>query len=91
MTLLKKHPYYARTVIPAELYPYALNKEDIETIGVKATLVASSKLDENIVYAITHAVFENLETFKELHPALALLTKEKMLQGLSRQVMSRKI
>jgi TRAP transporter TAXI family solute receptor len=81
--LLKKYPYYARTIIPAELYPYALNKKDIETIGVKATLIASSNLDENIVYAITHAVFENLETFKELHPALALLTKEKMLQGLS--------
>jgi len=81
--LLQKHSYYTRAVIPAELYPHAGNQEDIETIGVRATLVASSKLDENIVYAITREVFDNLETFKTLHPALAVLTRENMLQGLS--------
>ena len=81
--LLQKHSYYARTVIPAEFYPGALNKKDIETIGVKATLVASSKLDDDTVYAITKEVFDNLETFKALHPAFSILTKENMLQGLS--------
>ena len=81
--LLQKHSYYARAVIPAELYPNAGNQEDIETIGVKATLVASSRLDENIVYAITKEVFDNLDTFKTLHPAFTVLTRENMLQGLS--------
>ncbi|MBW2467098.1 MAG: TAXI family TRAP transporter solute-binding subunit [Deltaproteobacteria bacterium] len=81
--LLQKHSYYSRTVIPADLYFSYGAKEDIETIGVKATLVASSKLDDNIVYVITKEVFDNLERFKTLHPALALLTRENMLQGLS--------
>lgn len=81
--LLQKHSYYARTVIPVELYPGVRNQEDIETIGVKATLVASSKLDDNVVYAITKEVFDNLEKFKELHPAFTVLTRENMLQGLS--------
>jgi TRAP transporter TAXI family solute receptor len=82
-TLLKKHSYYARAVIPAKFYPNAENKTDIQSIGVKATFVTSAKLDENIVYAITKEVFENLEEFKKLHPAYGLLTKENMLQGLS--------
>ena len=81
--LLQKHSYYSRTVIPAEFYLSDDNQEDIETIGVKATLVASSKLDDNIVYAITKEVFDNLERFKTLHPALTVLTRENMLQGLS--------
>lgn len=82
-TLLKKHSYYAKAIIPAKFYPNAENKTDIQTIGVKATFVTSAKLDENVVYAITKEVFENLEEFKKLHPAYGVLTKENMLQGLS--------
>ena len=81
--LLQKHPYYARAVIPAAFYPNAGNRADIHSIGVKATFVASSRLDENIVYAVTREVLENLEDFKKLHPAYTVLTKENMLQGLS--------
>jgi TRAP transporter TAXI family solute receptor len=81
--LLKKHPYYAKASIPAKFYPNAENTTDIQSIGVKATFVASSKLDEKIVYALTREVFDNLEEFKKLHPAYGVLTKENMLQGLS--------
>lgn len=82
-SLLDKYPYYAKAVIPVSFYPNANNSEDIETIGVKATFVTSRMLDENIVYAITKEVFDNLESFKKLHPAYSVLTKENMLQGLS--------
>jgi TRAP transporter TAXI family solute receptor len=81
--LLQKHPYYAKAVIPAKFYPNAGNQADVESIGVKATFVTSSKLDEKIVYAITKEVFDNLEEFKKLHPAYGVLTRENMLQGLS--------
>ena len=37
-----------------------------------------------IVYAITKAVFDNLDEFKKLHPALAVLKPEDMIKnGLS--------
>jgi TRAP transporter TAXI family solute receptor len=81
--LLKKFPYYAKSTIPQSFYPYALNTEDVETIGVKATFVTSRDVDENVVYAITKEVFENFEFFKSLHPAYEVLTKESMLSGLS--------
>lgn len=81
--LLKKHSYYAKAIIPAEFYPNATNNEDVQSIGVKATFVTSSKLDDAIVYAITKEVFDNFEEFKKLHPAYGILTKENMLQGLS--------
>ena len=81
--MLEQHPYYAKSTIPHSFYPYALNTEDIETIGVKATFVTSKKVDEDIIYAVTKEVFENLEEFKSLHPAYQVLTKENMLKGLS--------
>jgi len=81
--MLNKHPYYAASMIPHSFYPRALNTEDIETVGVKATFVTSKNVDEDIVYAITKEVFENLDEFKSLHPAYQNLAKENMLKGLS--------
>ena len=81
--MLKRYPYYAKSTIPHSFYPSALNTEDIETVGVKATFVTSKNVDEDIVYAVTKEVFENFEDFKSLHPAYQVLTKENMLEGLS--------
>lgn len=81
--LLAKYPYYAKATIPVSLYPGAQNDKDVETFGVKATLVTSAKVSDDIVYAITKEVFDNFEDFKNLHPAYANLTKENMLEGLS--------
>jgi TRAP transporter TAXI family solute receptor len=81
--MLEKYPYYAKSIIPHSFYRYALNTDDVETIGVKATFVTSKDVGEDIVYAITKEVFDNFETFISLHPAYQALTKENMLKGLS--------
>lgn len=81
--LLAKYPYYAKSFIPAKLYPGAQNTEDVESFGVKATFVTSAKVPDEVVYAITKEVFENFESFKKLHPAYQVLTKKGMLEGLS--------
>ena len=81
--LLKKYPYYAKSVVPIAMYPGAQNDADVPTFGVKATLVTSAKVADDIVYAITKEVFDNFEEFKKLHPAYSTLTKEAMLEGLS--------
>ncbi|MGD8627559.1 MAG: TAXI family TRAP transporter solute-binding subunit [bacterium] len=81
--MVARLPYYARSVIPVEFYPRSANQQDIQTVGVKATLVTSVTVPENVVYAITREVFVNLSEFKELHPAYKVLTSENMLQGLT--------
>ncbi len=81
--LLAKYPYYAKAIIPIKLYPGAKNDKDVQTFGVKATLITSAKVPDEVVYAITKEVFDNFEAFKKLHPAYATLTKQKMLEGLS--------
>ena len=81
--LLGQYPYYAKSIIPIKHYPGALNKKDVHTFGVKATFVTSAKVSDEIVYAFTKEVFENLADFKKLHPAYDVLTRENMLEGLS--------
>jgi TRAP transporter TAXI family solute receptor len=85
-SLLSTHSYYARATIPHSFYPNALNTDDVRTIGVKATFVTSSDLEDDIVYAVTREVFENLDDFRSLHPAYKTLTEENMLEGLSAPV-----
>jgi len=82
-TLIGRLPYYASAQIPASFYPQSANESDATTVGVKATLITSADVSEDVVYAITKEVFENFDEFKSLHPAYAVLTKESMLQGLS--------
>ena len=80
--LVKQWPYYARVTIPAGLYPN--NPQATETFGVLATLVSSSKVPSDSVYAIVKAVFDNFEEFKKLHPAFSHLKPEDMVKnGLS--------
>jgi len=81
--LVAEQPYYAPSEIPVAPYPGVANTEDVPTFGVKATICTSIEVPEQVVYTITKEVFENIEELKGLHPALAVLTKENMLQGLS--------
>lgn len=86
--LLEKYPYYAKAKIPINIYPGAKNSSNVDTFGVKATFVTSAQVPDDIVYNVTKEVFENFESFRELHPAYANLTREKMLEGLSAPIHS---
>ena len=78
-----KFPYYARSIVPISSYPKVVNKKDVPSFGVKATFVTHSRIPEEDVYHVVKEVFENFESFKKLHPAYSILTKEGMLNGLS--------
>ena len=75
--LVKSNPYYSKATIPGGMYRGT--DDDVETFGVKATVVSSTAVPEEVVYAVTKAVFENFEDFKSLHPAFGNLEKEAMV------------
>ena len=80
--LVDENPFYIHTSIPGGIY--AANPDPVKSFGVNATVVASSKLDPDLVYTVVKALFDNLETFKAMHPAFAPLNKQKMIEdGLS--------
>jgi len=81
--LVAKWPFYAKAYVPMKFYPMASNKEDPVTFAVKTTFCTSADIPDDIVYAITKEVFDNLEAFKKLHPAYGILTKKNMLEALS--------
>ncbi|AUG55394.1 TAXI family TRAP transporter solute-binding subunit [Thalassospira marina] len=80
--LVADNPYYRIATIPGGMYRG--NPDDVKTFGVGATFVSSTKTEDDIVYNVVKAVFENFDDFKKLHPAFANLKKEEMIKdGLS--------
>ena len=78
-TLIAENSFYGPATVPGGMYNG--NPEDVSTFGVAATFVTSANVDEDIVYALVKAVFENFDEFKRLHPAFAVLTKEGMVRN----------
>ena len=82
--LLSNNPYYTKDFIPLSYYPKVVHPaETVPTFGVKATLVSSSSVSEEVVYTVVKVVMENLDSFKKSHPSLENLTVESMRKGLS--------
>lgn len=77
--LLKENPYYSRAVIPGGMYKG--NPKDVETFGVRATLVTTTRTDPDTIYTIVKAVFDNFSQFKSLHPAFAHLDPKTMVHA----------
>ena len=80
--LVKESIYYQNTTIPGGVYRG--NPEEVRTFGVFATLVTSAKTPTETVYELVKTVFENFDDFKQLHPALVDLDRQRMVkEGLS--------
>ena len=80
--LISGADYYAKAVIPKGTYTN--QKKDATTFGVKATVVTSASVSEELVYLVTKAVMENFDDFKKQHPAFGFLEKKNMIKdGLS--------
>ncbi len=80
--MVAKTPYYAPAVIPGGMYPG--QKNDVKTWGVRATLITSAKVPDEVVYNLVKSVFDNFDGFRKLHKAFGHLKAENMIKaGLS--------
>ncbi|PTV93546.1 hypothetical protein C8C76_13919 [Halanaerobium saccharolyticum] len=63
--LNSEYPYLTGVTVPAGTYNGL--DSDIQTVALKAILVADSDLSEDVVYNITKAIFENRDTLIAAH------------------------
>ena len=77
--LIKENKFYRYASVPAGMYTG--NPDATKTMGVGATFVSSSKVPNDVIYAVVKAVFENFEDFKKLHPAFENLKKTEMVSA----------
>jgi TRAP transporter TAXI family solute receptor len=74
--LRQKYTDFFQDVTTYGYYP-GINKKN-KTVGVKAVLVSSTAVSDEVVYAVTKAIMENIENFKKVDPNLADLELRKM-------------
>ncbi|MEO1292072.1 MAG: TAXI family TRAP transporter solute-binding subunit [Pseudomonadota bacterium] len=80
--LVADNPFYRVATIPGGMYRGT--DTDTTTFGVGATFVTSADVPEDVVYVVAKAVMENLDDFRNLHPAFKNLKAEEMVKdGLS--------
>lgn len=80
--LIAENPFFSRGFISAGLYKTVKN---IETLNVRALWVASAKLDDDLVYGITRALWHasNRKLLDNAHPDGLGIQLETALVGLS--------
>ena len=79
--IIAKYPFFAPAVI--EKGTYSGLDHDVETIAVQACLVARRDMSEDEAYAVTKAIFENLEALGNAHAKGKNLTLEHALDGMT--------
>ena len=77
--LLDENEYYSKATIPGGIYKGT--DGDIETYGVYATFISSTRTSEEKIYQITKSVFDNFDRFKKLHPAFGHLQESEMIKN----------
>ena len=75
--LVDDRDYYRMATIPGGMYRGT--DDDITTFGVGATFVSSTDVSDDVAFAVTRAIMEDLDTFRGLHPALDILEAELMV------------
>ena len=79
--LLEACPWYAAYTIPAGTYKGF--DEDAVTVTVKATLICSASLEDDVAYAIVSMIYDNAEAIAELHSKGAELSLEFATEGIA--------
>lgn len=71
---LHDHPYYIPVVIPKTTYP-GMNA-DVTTLATQNMVLVHASLPDDLVYAMTKAVFENLPDLYAAHPSMRSVSLE---------------
>lgn len=80
-TIMENCPYYTTYSIPANSYNG--QTEAVTTITVKATMIVSADLDEDTVYKITKAIYDNKDAIAAEHAKGLELTLENATEGMT--------
>ncbi len=79
--LMEQYPFYTKTTIPGGTYNGV--DADVQTLSVRATIIASETVSEDAIYEFTKAMFENQESLKTGHAKFEELVLEEAVQGIT--------
>lgn len=79
--LIAKYPFYTKVNIKANTYKNQAN--DCSAIAVRCMLAVTDAMDAETGYAVTKAIYNNIDRLKAAHSAANVITKESAMDGMS--------
>jgi len=79
--LKEKYPFYIPTTVPIDAYK-GIMERPIRTISVRMLLLTRSDIDEDTVYKVTKAFFENIERIKMSHACMSNFVIKNAIEGI---------
>ncbi|WP_164215843.1 TAXI family TRAP transporter solute-binding subunit [Virgibacillus sp. YIM 98842] len=73
------YPAFFPTNVPKDVYDL---EDDVTTIGVNNVLLTHSDVSDDLAYAMTKAIFENVDQLRDTHNAAQDITLEEALDNL---------
>jgi len=82
--LIKQYPFYTKVSIPAGTYPN--QDSEVAAVAVMAMLAVTDKMDVQLAYDITKAIYGNLDRIAASHAVGKSIKKESAKNGMSIQL-----
>jgi hypothetical protein len=79
--LMRNYPFY--TVFPIPAGSYRGQGTPVQTVAVKATLIVSTRMNEETVYNLTRSLFENRSEIEAAHVKGSELSPAYAVEGIS--------
>jgi TRAP transporter TAXI family solute receptor len=79
--LMKNYAFYATDTVPAGVYKGV--DAPVQTIAVMAMMTARASLEEDVVYAILKAIYDDLAQIKKAHAKFKVIELKKAMMGMS--------
>ena len=79
--LQSQHPWYGAYTIPAGTYPG--QDTDVLTSAIKITICTDARVDDDVIYAMTKAFWENFEELKATQAPLKQVNPKEAVKDLA--------
>jgi TRAP transporter TAXI family solute receptor len=79
--IIAKYPFYTKLIVPGG--SYRGNPNDVQTLTVKATLIAKKDLPEDVIYNFTKSLFSNKAEIQAAHAKGAEIDPGYAVAGIS--------
>ncbi len=80
-TLMKKYPFYTHDAIAGGLYKGV--DQPVKSVAVMAMMAARADLEEDVVYSVIKAVYDDLDQVKQAHSKFQRMDVKNALVGMS--------
>lgn len=79
--LIASNPHYVKISIPANMYRG--NNSDVETFGMRTSLIATTALNSQQAYLLAKAISSNIDLLHKMHPAFRQVTAQTLASNTS--------